>query len=128
MTCAASATTATAIGPRGVLLSAIDNTSCRPHGHLPSAFQTPPSSVPTRGWFSVWEFLAVTEPASLDLSHDLAADWQEEEERAEEMAHREGVEPVRVQAPEVLTSLGIPTVLLFPDAILRDLFPASWSR
>ena len=75
-----------------------------------------------------WDLYRITEPQSLDLSHDLAADWQEEEERVEELARREGAEPVRVQAPEVLTSLAIPTVLLFPDAILRDLFPASWSR
>lgn len=127
-------TTTTAIGPRGVLLSAIDNTACRIDGHLPSAFLTPrdvepltPSRgvapAPAGGWWSVWEFLAITEPGTLECSN-VAEDWQEQEEVATGIAQREGIEPVAVPAPAVLVAYGISTVRLFPDAILRDTFPA----
>lgn len=118
--------TTTTIGPRGVLLSAIDNTACRIDGHLPSAFLTPFRGVapaPAGGWWSVWEFLAITEPGTLECSN-VAEDWQEQEEVATGIAQREGIEPVAVPAPAVLVAYGIPTVRLFPDAILRDTFPA----
>lgn len=118
--------TTTTIGPRGVLLSDIDNTACRIDGHLPSAFLTPSRGVapaPAGGWWSVWEFLAITEPGTLECSN-VAEDWQEQEEVATGIAQREGIEPVAVPAPAVLVAYGIPTVLLFPDAILRDTFPA----
>ncbi|MFG1372177.1 hypothetical protein V5F32_08385 [Xanthobacter oligotrophicus] len=139
------ATAPTAIGPRGVPLADIDNTPIRIDGHLPSAFLTPRPEGPTvrgeapmvprhyifpcasklaAGWFSIWEFLAITEPGTLAFSN-VAEDWQEEEDAAAELARREGVEPIRVPAPAVLASgYGIPTVLLFPDAILRDAFPS----
>lgn len=126
--------TASTIGPRGVRLSDIDTTSCRIAGHLPSAFLTPrdaeprtPSHsdapAPAGGWWSVWEFLAITEPETLALSN-FAEDWQEREEAATALALQEEVEVVTVPAPAVLVAVGIPTVLLFPDAILRDTFPA----
>lgn len=119
-------TTTTAIGPRGVLLSDIDDTACRIDSHLPSAFLTPSRGVapaPAGGWWSVWEFLAITEPGTLECSN-VAEDWQEQEEVATAIAQREGIEPVAVPAPAVLVAYGIPTVRLFPDAILRDTFPA----
>ncbi|MFG1362117.1 hypothetical protein [Xanthobacter versatilis] len=139
MLAATPATAPTAIGPRGVPLADIDNTPIRIDGHLPSAFLTPLPEGPAvwgeapmvprhyifpAGWFSIWEFLAITEPATLAFSN-VAEDWQEEEDTATELARREGVAPIRVPAPAVLASgYGIPTVLLFPDAILRDAFPS----
>lgn len=115
-----------AIGPRGVLLSDIDSTGLRIDGHLPSAFLTPSRGVgqwPAGDWWSVWEFLAITEPETLEAS-DVAEDWREQEDLATELARREGIEPMAAPAPAALVAYGIPTVLLFPDAILRDAFPA----
>lgn len=80
------------------------------------------------GWYSVAHWAALTEwgvfesfeqPMEEVLAEWLGEPWQVEAER---LAAAEGVAPIVWPAPSKIAAAGFPTMLLFPDAIVREVF------
>lgn len=74
---------------------------------------------------TVWGFLARWEPWVLELMMDPIKGLFEDQERAKQIAHLLGYEPVAVPAPDKVRQAGVPEVFSFPMAVLLETFPAN---
>ncbi|WP_238122864.1 MULTISPECIES: hypothetical protein [unclassified Xanthobacter] len=84
---------------------------------------------PPPGWYSVAHWVALTHPHWFDMLDmpmpDLFKDWAEGRGFARDdgdifdLMAQEGMTPIEWPAPVKAQEAGIPTVLLFPDPILR---------
>jgi len=105
---------------RGVFFPTIPHHTPTPQGWRPKDFISEDAPY---GWYSVWDFLARTEPLLFTEVDDVEADYSDVVSKAAALAAAEGLAPLEWPAPWPLAEAGVATVLLFPDAILRDAIP-----
>ncbi|MCK0197061.1 hypothetical protein MWN34_09065 [Ancylobacter sp. 6x-1] len=78
--------------------------------------------LPPPGWYTVGHWSALTEPGIFRLLsgplHEALADM---EAQAVAASRREGIEPIDWPAPPALVAIGIETVKLIPEIVLRDI-------
>lgn len=81
----------------------------------------PLANMPPVGWYSVGHWSSLVSPGIYDFfDAPLAEVLTEMEDEIAGECRKQGIEPVEWPAPPALVTLGISTVLLFPDPILRD--------
>lgn len=82
------------------------------------------------GWYSVWHWIAQTEPASLrHCGDDLYGAFLEFQDEALRLCEEEGVAPLEWPAPPAIADAASGSrVFLFPDPILRDTLPRMGGR
>lgn len=106
--------------PRGCALSDIPSDIRTAAGHRPHDFV---SDDRPAGHYSVYEFLARTEPELFRGLIDAEEAFADVSAAASALAGAEGVAVLDWPAPLALWAAGIRTVLIFPNAILRDAIP-----
>lgn len=78
---------------------------------------------PPLGWYSVFHWIALTEPGVFRHFCDPAPTlFHAEQEEAKRLTRAEGSSPIEWPAPRKMQEAGIKSVWLIPDPILRDLF------
>lgn len=78
---------------------------------------------PPLGWYSVFHWIALTEPGVFECFCDPAHTlFHEEQEEAKRLTRAEGSSPIEWPAPPKMQAAGVKSVWLIPDPILRDVF------
>lgn len=108
--------------PRGARLDAIPADIVSWDGWRPLDWiNTDPA--PPLGWYSVFHWVALTEPGLFRHFCDpTPTQLLDEQDEARRLTKAEGLSPIKWPAPPRMQAAGVKFVWLIPDPILRDVF------